>query len=569
MSHGPSSPSVGSGAVGSRPVQGFRTKLLVAMMFVVSAVTALAVYVADRNLAATIGRELQQDFQAKLTTLHSAQAVRYAALVERCRALVRKPRIHAALEDNALDLLYPSAEGELRDVMPAAGAEASSDGYGTLRARFYRFLDRNGRVIAPPPGAQIGALTSAQEGQLALPSLDRSQQLGYLPTGAGFTQVIATPIISSENGEVIAALVLGFTPLELTADHDIRSGIWAGGRLRLGGFDEPAMQRLVSDAAGMAAGEEEGGQRVEVAHTAYQLFFKRLNPGSHYPPAYEVSLYPLERFAARENALRLKILGLGALLLAGAFVASRVLAGRLSDPVEKLAADSERSARFSADASHQLKTPVTVLRAGLEELMTRDNLTPDECDAIAALIHQTYRLSSLIEDLLLLSRMDSGRLKLALRPVDLSLLIAAALDDLSAIPDDRALQIETDVPPDLHVRGEQRYTAIILHNLLENARKYNQPGGKIRVVARVENEIVVLTIGNTGRTIGRAAQAHIFERFHRGAVGEDVPGYGLGLNLARELARLHEGDLRLIRSENNWTEFELRFCVAQPQAVSA
>ena len=95
------------------------------------------------------------------------------------------------------------------------------------------------------------------------------------------------------------------------------------------------------------------------------------------------------------------------------------MASRLSAPVEKLAVDSEenrtqrvravaalemtsaelqRSVRFSADASHQLKTPVTVLRAGLEELMARENLTPDECAEISALIHQTYRLSTLIED---------------------------------------------------------------------------------------------------------------------------------------------------------------------------
>src|SRR5262249_6412581 len=132
--------------------------------------------------------------------------------------------------------------------------------------------------------------------------------------------------------------------------------------------------------------------------------------------------------------LRWQVLGTGVLLLLGGLLVSHFVAGRLSDPVEKLAVDSQRteaalettseelqrSARFSADASHQLKTPVTVLRAGLEELLTRDNLTPAECHEISALIHQTFRLSSLIEDLLLLSRMDAGRLKLDLAPVNLS-----------------------------------------------------------------------------------------------------------------------------------------------------
>jgi len=114
--------------------------------------------------------------------------------------------------------------------------------------------------------------------------------------------------------------------------------------------------------------------------------------------------------------------------------------------------------------------------------------------------------------------------------------------------------------------GAKRYTAIVLQNLLENARKYNRPGGTIRVTARQEGDRVRLRIGNTGRPIPAAAQAHIFERFHRGAMGEDVPGYGLGLNLARELARLHGGELRLARSDETWTEFEVQFRAGEKAA---
>ena len=79
---------------------------------------------------------------------------------------------------------------------------------------------------------------------------------------------------------------------------------------------------------------------------------------------------------------------------------------------------------------------------------------------------------------------------------------------------------------------------------------------------------MVLAIGNTGVPIPPAAQEHIFERFHRGAVGENVPGHGLGLNLARELAHLHRGELRLARSDETWTEFEVRFLPARPEPVT-
>ena len=73
----------------------------------------------------------------------------------------------------------------------------------------------------------------------------------------------------------------------------------------------------------------------------------------------------------------------------------------------------------------------------------------------------------------------------------------------------------------------------------------------------------MLNIGNTGCPITRDAQEHIFERFHRCSGGTAVSGHGLGLNLARELARLHGGDLRLVGSDDDWTEFEVRFRVAQ------
>jgi signal transduction histidine kinase len=125
------------------------------------------------------------------------------------------------------------------------------------------------------------------------------------------------------------------------------------------------------------------------------------------------------------------------------------------------------------------------------------------------------------------------------------------------------VKIEKEFPRGLFVGGEKRYTSLIVQNLLENARKYNRPGGRIRVAAHKTNDEVVVTIGNTGRPIGCAAQEHIFERFHRSSGGTAVSGHGLGLNLARELARLHGGDLRLVRSDDDWTEFEVRFRVAQ------
>ncbi len=571
-------------APAARPTR-FRTKLLVAMMLVVSAVTLLGFILAQRNLTASVERELELSFQSELSALANAQAVRVAVLTERSRALVRRPRIHAALEDNALDLLYPSAKDELRDIMQRANERDPAA--PALRARFYRFLDRHGAVVTPPKNApDVGALPVADEARLALPRPTDQPQLGYLAVegSSTLTEIFTTPIFSTESGEVIATLVLGFAPLAsklVNAGTGMKNALWLAGNERSTPLDERGSAALAADVLRAV----EDPVRITLNGTPHLLFAKRLNPGSLYPAAHEVCVYPLTDLQARQSALRWQILGSGALVLLLALGASHVLSARLSAPVEQLAVDSEenralraraeaalehtheelqRSARFSADASHQLKTPVTVLRAGLEELLARDNLSPQEVQQLSALIHQTYRLSGVIEDLLLLSRMEAGRLRLNLAPLDLLQLIEASLDDLGAVPDSLDLAIETDLPAELYISGEKRYTTLILQNLLENARKYNQPGGRVRVSARIDGSRVVVTVGNTGRPIPASAHSHIFERFHRGGMAENVPGYGLGLNLARELARLHGGDLSLARSAENWTEFEVRFRLSPP-----
>jgi len=568
------------------------------MMLVVAGLMAVGLYVAQRNATGALQQNLQRDFQADLAALHNVEEIRYAALAERCRTLVAKPRIHAALEDNALDLLYPSAKDELRDIMQDETSLKPDQISGVPHARFYRFLDRNGAVLPPPNPADVGILRADEEAQLALKALPQTPQIGYLLRAAGteeetIDEIIALPITSSETGEVISALVIGFKPLEVAQKRgaeEMKSGLWVASWLHFPALAESAraivdqeMTRLVETK------QSELSSRIDISGDPHLLFFKKLNPESAFPPVYEVCVYPLKVATARQHRLRWQILGAGGLLLLIGFIASHLIAQRLSAPVAKLAIDSEenrvrrkrveaalaskqeelqRSTRFSADASHQLKTPVTVLRAGIEELLRRENFEPTVYDELSALHHQTYRLTGVIDDLLLLSRMDAGRLKIEFAPVNLSELVDEWLDDLSALPDPLDLEIKAHIPPKLLIAGEMRYTSLILQNLLENARKYNQPGGRVHVSAREENGSVYLTVGNSGPPIPREMQPYIFERFSRGANGEKIAGHGIGLNLARELARLHGGELNLVSSENGWTEFEVRFREAdQPAPV--
>ena len=565
------------------------------MMLVVSAVTAASVILAQRNVSATVKRELERQFQSELASFNAVQRMRHAALAERCRALARKPRIHAALEDNALDLLYPSARDELLDVRETNRTDINEpDTSQIFHARFYRFLDHQGAVISAPETSEVGTLSAAEETRLALHSAPDKIQTGYLMRNSDVAaetvdEVIAMPIVSTETGDSIGALVLGFKPVDLPArgaDSFIKNGIWVEGYLYLPRLPSAVRLELANEITKALAVSQRPEQSftVNLGGDPSLLFYRQLNPGSPYPPAYEVGIYPLTDSIARQRRLFWQFTGAGAVLLFGALIASHFLSIQLAVPVEKLAVVSEenraqrvraeaaleltheelqRSARFSADASHQLKTPVTVLRAGLEELLAGETLSTEGRSEISTLVHQTFRLTSVIEDLLLLSRMDAGRLKLDFSPVNLSQLIEGWLDDLDALPDPLSLAIETDFPDNLFIKGEKRFTTLILQNLLENARKYNRQDGRIRVTIRVEGPWAILSTGNTGHAIPPSAVEYIFQRFHRGVMGENLPGHGLGLNLARELARLHHGELRLVSSADDWTEFETRFLLAE------
>src|SRR5258708_39559542 len=132
----------------------FRTKLAITIMLVVSVVTIVAIYVAQRRIITNAEQDLQQRFRTELSSLDKLQELRNAALSERCRILAEKPRIHAALDDNAPDLLYPSAKDELRDLMEG-GDDSSDQAAGSLHARFCRFLDGNGALLPPPSSKDL------------------------------------------------------------------------------------------------------------------------------------------------------------------------------------------------------------------------------------------------------------------------------------------------------------------------------------------------------------------------------------------------------------------------------
>jgi signal transduction histidine kinase len=230
----------------------------------------------------------------------------------------------------------------------------------------------------------------------------------------------------------------------------------------------------------------------------------------------------------------------------------------LNRTFERLERSFEQSVRFSADASHQLKTPVAVLRAGIEEILT-DPETPAKQQARAdALLHQTHQLTSVAENLLLLARADAGRLELQRTEFDLRELLDGMLDDARTLAEPHKLTVEADVPASLPIAADRTFISIVLQNLLDNAVKYTVAGGSICIRAKSSGQVVEVVVANNGEQIPPDRAPHIFERFYRARGDQRISGHGLGLSLARELAIAHGGELALVRSDSEWTEFRLR-----------
>jgi signal transduction histidine kinase len=242
----------------------------------------------------------------------------------------------------------------------------------------------------------------------------------------------------------------------------------------------------------------------------------------------------------------------------------RDLTNVLNTTLDRLERSYLQAMRFASNASHQLKTPVTVLRAAIEELLRDPNLREEHAVVLNDLLDQTRRLTSLSEGLLLLAQADAGRIETKPRETDIIPIIQRCLEDAEILASNMDIRIETDLPGELPAVADPARTEQVLLNLLDNAVKYNGRGGAVRVCAGGRKDAVFVTVANTGSPIPADRAPWIFDRFARGEADESRSGHGLGLAIARELAVAQGGDIRLLKSDADWTEFEFR--LAPPAA---
>jgi two-component system, OmpR family, heavy metal sensor histidine kinase CusS len=229
--------------------------------------------------------------------------------------------------------------------------------------------------------------------------------------------------------------------------------------------------------------------------------------------------------------------------------------------LDRLEKSFQQAMRFSGDAAHELKTPLTILQGQLEQALQEAPAGSEIQQKYGELLEEVRRLSSITKKLLLLSQADSGQMKLSLAPFGLSSALESMADDVAILAPD--LKLEKDIRPGANIMADKDLINQALQNLVTNAIKYNKKGGWIKFDLYVEWQTVVFKISNSGEEIPGPDRDKIFDRFYRvdKSRNREVDGIGLGLSLAREIVLAHKGELSLASSINGVTTFVMKLPV--------
>jgi heavy metal sensor kinase len=223
----------------------------------------------------------------------------------------------------------------------------------------------------------------------------------------------------------------------------------------------------------------------------------------------------------------------------------------LNQMIARLEDALQQNQRFIADASHELRTPLTIMRGELEAMVEGAYLASDVQEKAASILEEVERLGRIVEGLFAISRLDAGEAQKQTAPFDLATLAVSTAEQMCLLAEDKNISITTDAPHEVTVEGDRSRLKQVIVNLLDNAIKYTQEGGKVRLSVFARDGHAMLEVEDNGIGIPAEAQAHIFERFFRvdKARSRELGGAGLGLSIVRSICAAHGGQVE-VRSSN-------------------
>ena len=223
------------------------------------------------------------------------------------------------------------------------------------------------------------------------------------------------------------------------------------------------------------------------------------------------------------------------------------LTGVFNGMLARLDDSFNRTREFTLHASHELKTPLTVLCGETETMLRDESLSAAERERAASLLDELRRLARIVDGLTLLARADAGQITLAMEPVRLDELVRDNFADAQILAEPHGIKVELQNCEEVTVRGDRHRLRQLLLNLADNAVKYNQPQGRVTMSLQRAGETAELTIANSGPGIPPESLPRVFDRFFRGdpAHSQTVDGCGLGLSIAKWIVSAHHGTIQV------------------------
>ena len=233
------------------------------------------------------------------------------------------------------------------------------------------------------------------------------------------------------------------------------------------------------------------------------------------------------------------------------------LAATLNDMLGRLDVTFRQIRQFSADASHELQTPLTILQGELEVAL-RAPRTPDEYRRVlTSALEESGRIARLVEGLLLLSRADAGVLRMDHQPVDLARLVAEVCEHSQVLAKARGVTLDLGPLTPVTIQGDHQHLRRLLLNLVDNGLKYTLAGGRVTLALHQDGAWAVLRVADTGIGLAPGEQERIFQRFYRApaAMSRGEEGSGLGLCIARSIVEAHGGCIQVESAEGHGSIF--------------
>jgi two-component system, OmpR family, sensor kinase len=234
------------------------------------------------------------------------------------------------------------------------------------------------------------------------------------------------------------------------------------------------------------------------------------------------------------------------------------LAATFNDLLNRLEASLTQQRQFMADASHELRTPVTTTRTAAAVALQQAHRSEEEYrETLAIVEQQTTRLSRIVEDMFTLARADAGSYPVRCTPMYLDEVVDDVVRAARVLADTQQVSIESATVETASFSGDEELLRRLIGNLLDNAVRHARPHTAVQVELKEEGANYVLFVSDSGEGIPAEIQPHIFERFFRGDTARTsaAGGAGLGLALTRWIARAHGGDVTLVRSSHDGTTF--------------